>query len=389
MVVIGNIVRRIMAAVREETEAAYGEELKKIDGGKNYYISAATTTTGRLSLESMLWALPQHVRNKSSSTIGGGGGGTRTNFSSSSTTTTSTGTVGGKVLHHLPDADRATYERQESVLTTISNPGTTTGVGATDDTEQEHNAPIELFPVHYYTNRPDLKQVVLEGIQEIITDLEDLHKNINEQATNHIHTGEVILTIGQSKTIELFLKSAAKSKRIFQVIVVIGSTSTNNQYSYEMAKSLAEVGIETTVINESAVFAIMARVHKVLLPARAVLANGGLVASVAGSNLVAVAAQHHSVPVQCITGLFKLCPRFPHEGQDTLNDLLNTGQLLCTTNGTTTTTSADVEFINPAYDYIEPKHIGLYITNVGSFQPSFIYRMLAENYHTDDWDSFE
>jgi translation initiation factor eIF-2B subunit beta len=352
IVAIGNIVRRIMAAVREETEAALQEETKKLGGA---------VPSGRLSLESMLWALPQHVRSK------GSGGGRSLSGSAHD--------ANAKILlHHSSDVNRAaSYDQQDS------------RVNARDEQKEQE---LEIFPEHYYTQRSELKQAVMEGIQEILTDLEDLHKNINEQATNHIHTGEVILTIGQSKTVELFLKSAAKSKRIFQVIVIVGNDTVRNNGTYQMAQSLADAGIETTVVCESAVFAVMARVHKVLLPARAVLANGGLVASVAGSNLVAIAAKHHSVPVQCITGLFKLCPRFPHEGQDTLNDLLS-GQLIIGHNATTDPLLKDVEFINPAYDYIEPQHIGLYITNVGAFQPSFIYRMLAENYHTDDWGSFE
>ena len=40
-----------------------------------------------------------------------------------------------------------------------------------------------------------------------------------------------------------------------------------------MAKSLAEAGIDTTVIHDAAAFAIMARVNKVLLPAHAVLVS--------------------------------------------------------------------------------------------------------------------
>jgi translation initiation factor 2B subunit (eIF-2B alpha/beta/delta family) len=32
--------------------------------------------------------------------------------------------------------------------------------------------------------------------------------------------------------------------------------------------------------------------------------------------------------------------------------------------------------------------VTLYVTNVGSFKPDFIYRLLAENYHCDDWRSF-
>jgi len=40
-----------------------------------------------------------------------------------------------------------------------------------------------------------------------------------------------------------------------------------------MAKELASSNIDTTVINDSATFAIMSRVNKVLLPAHAVLVS--------------------------------------------------------------------------------------------------------------------
>jgi translation initiation factor eIF-2B subunit beta len=40
-----------------------------------------------------------------------------------------------------------------------------------------------------------------------------------------------------------------------------------------MAKSLAKAGIDTIIINDSATFAVMARVNKVLLPAHAVLVS--------------------------------------------------------------------------------------------------------------------
>ena len=40
-----------------------------------------------------------------------------------------------------------------------------------------------------------------------------------------------------------------------------------------MAKALAGAGIDTILINDSATFAVMARVNKVLLPAHAVLVS--------------------------------------------------------------------------------------------------------------------
>jgi len=326
---IGNVVRRIMAAVREEAlseDAALGGGA---GGGERRDASSGTAAGGRLSLESVLWALPQHVR----------------------TAKRSLGATGD-------------HMRQESFASEA-------------DLETE-------YPSIYYTSRPDLKQSVMEAIQEIMTDLEDLHRNINEQATSHIHADEVILTYGRSKTIELFLKAAAAKKRKFSVVVCEDAPRHGGQ---GMAEALAQAGIETLVINDSAMFAMMARVNKVLLPAHAVLANGGLIAS-SGCNLVALAAHHNSIPVVCVTGLFKLCPMYPHEGQDTLNDLVSPNSIMEYAQ-MNDPLMADVELVNPVHDYIKPEHVNLYITNVGSFQPSFIYRLLAEYYHIDDWESFE
>lgn len=67
-----------------------------------------------------------------------------------------------------------------------------------------------------------------------------------------------------------FLKAAAAKKRKFQVIVCEGAPHFGG---HQMAKSLAEAGIDTTVIHDAATFAIMARVNKVLLPAHAVLVS--------------------------------------------------------------------------------------------------------------------
>ena len=62
-----------------------------------------------------------------------------------------------------------------------------------------------------------------------------------------------------------FLKVAAK-KRKFQVIVGEAAPSYDGQ---QMALALAEAHIETTLITDSAIFAMMARVNKVILACHA------------------------------------------------------------------------------------------------------------------------
>ena len=67
-----------------------------------------------------------------------------------------------------------------------------------------------------------------------------------------------------------FLKAAAAKGRKIRVIVCEGAPHFSG---HAMARSLADSGIGTTVIHDSAAFAVMARVNKVLLPAHAVLVS--------------------------------------------------------------------------------------------------------------------
>merc|ERR1739844_729601 len=91
------------------------------------------------------------------------------------------------------------------------------------------------FPPSFYVNRPHFRAAVMEAIQEIIIELEALQDNIDEQASSHIHAGEVVLTYSRSKTVESFLLAAAK-KRKFSVIVCEGAPHFGG---HAMAKSLA------------------------------------------------------------------------------------------------------------------------------------------------------
>ena len=123
-------------------------------------------------------------------------------------------------------------------------------------------------------------------------ELESSADTIATQALEHIHSNEIIMTMGKSQTVEAFLKKAAK-KRKFQVIVVECAPWYNG---HELATSLAAAKIETTVITDSAIFAMMSRVNKVIIGTRTMMANGGLKA-ISGTHGLALAAKHHSVPL--------------------------------------------------------------------------------------------
>lgn len=70
----------------------------------------------------------------------------------------------------------------------------------------------------YSKPQDGLQAALLDHIEEIETELETSADNLAAQAAEHIHSSELILTLGNSRSVEIFLKSAAKQRK-FEVVV--------------------------------------------------------------------------------------------------------------------------------------------------------------------------
>jgi len=146
-----------------------------------------------------------------------------------------------------------------------------------------------------------------------------------------------------------------------------------------MALNLAKEGIETILIPDSGIHAIMPRVNKVIVGTHYVLANGGLMAP-AGTHILALAAKYRSVPFLVCTGLYKLSPDYP--SQDSFTELKNPSEVLDFDE--ISNINGEISVKNPVRDYVPPELVSLYITNTGGYMPAYIYRLLAEYYHPED-----
>lgn len=231
-----------------------------------------------------------------------------------------------------------------------------------------------------------LKHDVIEAINELLQCIDDSHEQIAKQAVEHIHHNEVILTIGYSKTVMEFLCAAKEKKRSFRVWVTEDAPRCQG---HVLAKELVARGLQTTLITDSAVYAMISRVNMVVVGVHAVMANGGVIAPV-GLNMVALAARKHAVPFVVVAGSHKLCPLYPHNPETLLNDMRSPSELLdfgefsdCMDFGN----GGGVPLLhvsNPAFDYVPPELVSLFITDIGGHNPSYIYRLIADYYSSDD-----
>ena len=221
----------------------------------------------------------------------------------------------------------------------------------------------------------DLRAEVIDGIGEIIDELGQVDDQIAGYALDHIHSNEIILTYTSSSTVQKFLLKAA-TKRKFTVIhaeaypnnhevthkTVTGNVDENNADSLALdsfQKPLTAAGITVILVPDSAVFALMSRVNKVILGTHAVLANGGLVAA-AGAKSIATAARVHRIPVVVVSGVYKLSPVYPFDFES-LIEYGDASKILGYDEGDMVD-KVDVE--NPIYDYVPAELVDLYITNL-------------------------
>jgi len=105
------------------------------------------------------------------------------------------------------------------------------------------------------------KTKVLEEVDDIISEFDEITPQINQSAVKHINNNEIIIVFGNSYTVANLLIEAKKQK-IFEVIVVENNLSKNG---HEMAKKLTDAKIKTTLVPDTAVYAVMHRVHKAFI----------------------------------------------------------------------------------------------------------------------------
>lgn len=231
--------------------------------------------------------------------------------------------------------------------------------------------------------KSSLKPLVIQGINELIDEIETAKSNMNIHALDHIHNGDHIMTIGRSKTVEEFLLTAAR-KRTFSVTVCEtapiyeGHSLAENLITKSNASGMNP--IDVTITTESAIGSMMGKINKIIIGCHAVLANGGLMC-ITGTQILLTCAAHYEIPVVVVTGIYKLSPSFPSDRH----------ALYCpvTPSGLMNYDSAyldKVTMYSPYYDYVDPNFVSLFITNVGGHPPSYLYRLIGEFYDRVDDD---
>ncbi len=216
------------------------------------------------------------------------------------------------------------------------------------------------------------KEKLRSYANEFIESAKNARKLIGMYGAGRIEDGDVILTHCNSGTaLEVIITAFRQGKNI-KVI----ATETRPRYQGRItAEVLDKVGIETTLIVDSAVRYFMNKVDKVIVGADAIAANGAVVNKI-GTSLIALAAHESSVPFMVAAETFKFSP-------DTLFGRLIEIEEREYTEVVPKEWLEKLKYVkirNPAFDVTPPEYIDAIITELGVFSPAVYPFIIRERF---------
>ena len=194
---------------------------------------------------------------------------------------------------------------------------------------------------------------------------------IATSATEKIRDGDVILTFAKSSTVQQTLLEAFNQGKKFRVIVVDSRPLFEGK---NLARALADLGLE---VHYSLIHAISHAVKdatKVLLGAHAMMSNGKLY-SRAGSAIVAMMAREADIPVIVCCESIKFTDKVALDSIVT-NEVAPPDELMIQGSGSTQLSkwqdTPKLQLLNLMYDLAPAEYISMVITEYGSLPPSSV-----------------
>ncbi|MCS7121919.1 MAG: ribose 1,5-bisphosphate isomerase [Archaeoglobaceae archaeon] len=204
--------------------------------------------------------------------------------------------------------------------------------------------------------------------KEFISWVENAQKIIGEIGEKRIKDNSIVMTHCNSSAAISIIKRAYE---VGKKIEVIATESRPRLQGHITAKQLREIGIDVTLIVDSAVRFFMKEVDCVVVGADTITANGTLINKI-GTSQIALAAKEARVPFIVAAETYKFSPKTlfgelvvieERSAEEVVpEELLKIG----------------VKVRNPAFDVTPRDYIDLIVTEVGAIPPEMAYVIIRE-----------
>lgn len=213
---------------------------------------------------------------------------------------------------------------------------------------------------------------IVAACDEFISESLKATKAIGEYGAKRIVDGDVIMTHCNSEAVTAVIAAAHDAGKRFEVI----ATETRPRFQGRItAAALAKLGVDVTLIPDTAVRVYMRRVDMVLVGADAIAANGAVVNKI-GTSQVALAAHERKARFCVAAETYKLSPT------TMLGELVEIEQRSPyeVVPKAWAKSNSKVKVVNPAFDVTPPEYIDLLITERGLYPPQGVVFLMKELY---------
>ncbi|SFR43659.1 ribose 1,5-bisphosphate isomerase [Halogeometricum rufum] len=220
------------------------------------------------------------------------------------------------------------------------------------------------------TTAEDVRAAVATSVAEFRDRLENAQSDLGRVGANRLRDGDTVMTHCHSTDVLACVEAAVEQGKELSAIV---KETRPRMQGHITARELDEMGVDVTLIVDSAARRYLNDVNHVLVGADSIAADGSVINKIGTSGL-AVNARDRGTPIVCAAQTIKLHP-------DTLTGHTVDIEMRDESEVIDDETAADIgdpTVLNPAFDVTPPRYVDAIVTERGQYPPESIVTLMRE-----------
>ncbi|MBR2254957.1 MAG: ribose 1,5-bisphosphate isomerase [Candidatus Methanomethylophilaceae archaeon] len=212
------------------------------------------------------------------------------------------------------------------------------------------------------------REIIVKNAEEFVRRSNEAVSVIASIGAKRISDGDTIMTHCNSS---VAIGVITEAHRQCKDVKVYATESRPWRQGLLTVRDLDDAGVDTTLIIDSAVRSVMAKVDKVFVGADTITAHGAVINKI-GTSQLALAANEARVPFYVCSETYKFSPMTIYgdmvaiEERD-MSEVVKAGEI-----------PERVKVFNPVFDATPAKYIDAIITEVGMIHPAAVYSILSK-----------
>jgi ribose 1,5-bisphosphate isomerase len=220
------------------------------------------------------------------------------------------------------------------------------------------------------TTVEDVRAAVVTSVAEFRDRLENAQSDLGRVGANRLRDGDTVMTHCHSTDVLACVEAAVEQGKELSAIV---KETRPRMQGHITARELDEMGVDVTLVVDSAARRYLNDVDHVLVGADSIAADGSVINKIGTSGL-AVNARDRGTPIVCAAQTIKLHP-------DTLTGHTVDIEMRDESEVIDDETAADIgdpTVLNPAFDVTPPRYVDAIVTERGQYPPESIVTLMRE-----------